>query len=608
MRATFLRSIWPLLPRHARRRLLVGAAGAAVVAALDAVGVTLILPLARLITSLGDDRLPPELDSLGRITGITSPGTLAMVLAVATVSCFVVKGVLALVLLRSTLRTSLDAEASIAARLLRGYLGAPLEFHLQHNTAELQRTIQESTRRVYQEALVTAVPALGDQLILLTVSLVLLVVAPVEALVGGIFLLVLVGFYRRLTARRAAASSDELLEQTRRSIQYVQQALATVREIQIAGREDQFAAELLAVRERVAARQRTLTLTELLPRYYLEIGIVLGAGLVGAVAFYRHPADDAVALLALFLAAALRLLPSLNRVLVAEAKARVARPNLTRITEDLRELEQQDLEQDRVDRSPLPDGDGFERLDLDHVSVTYAGRDLPALTGATLTVERGDRIVFVGRSGSGKTTALNAALGFLEASDGEIRVNTIPISDCRRSWRQKISYVPQDVSILDASLSANVALGVPADEVDREKVASVLSAAELDDVVRDLPGGLDGHVGEGGGRLSGGQRQRLGLARALYQDPEVLVLDEATSALDARTEAQILDLLDALGPSVTILAVAHRQQAIRRFQRIAVFDAGRLVADGTWAELERTTPTFDDIVQEVDREVEEPGR
>lgn len=607
MIARFLRALWPTLEAPARRRIVVGAMVATVVAVLDAVGITLVLPLARLMTTLDADTLPPELEGIGDVVGTDDPGRLAALLAAAIVTCFIAKGLLALAMLRSTLTSSLQAEATMAGRLLRGYLSAPLEFHLHRNSADLQRTIHDATRRVYQEALVTAVPALGDQLILVVVSLVLLIVAPVEALVGAGFMVGLISLYRRLTARRAAASSDALIEQGKRSLQYVQQALSSVREVQLSGHADQFAEDLLEVRQEAAVRLRVITLTEMLPRYYLELGIVIGAGLVGAVAFARHPSTEAVALLALFLAAALRLLPSLNRTLVAEAKARAAMPNLARITDDLAELDAHRAHLERTDIDPLASDEPFDSLALVALEVRFRDAAEPVLRGVDLRIERGERVVLVGRSGSGKTTALNAMLGFLEPASGAVSVNGAPLASRRRSWQRRVAYVPQDVTLLDAPITANVALGRRPSDVDRDAVLRALHLVQLDEVIAELPGGIDGGVGEGGARMSGGQRQRLGLARALYETPEVLVLDEATSALDARTEADILDILDDLGPTTTVVAVAHREQAIRRFDRVVLFDAGRIVADGTVDEVLAAEPAIARLVLSVADDAEPPG-
>ena len=250
MKQRFLHAIWPILPGGVRRRVVVGGVLAAVVAGLDALGVILILPLAQLMTTIGAGQIPSSMQSLADHFGDPTPNQLALILAIAIVSCFVVKGLLALFVLRGTVRAALEAEAAMAGQLLHGYLDAPLEYRLTRNSAEMQRTLHESTRRVYQEALVTAVPALGDQLVVLAVTIVVLVVAPLEAVVGAVYMVLLVGLYRRLSARHEAASSDELIEQSRRSIQYVQQALDAAPEIQISGRRR-------AVRRSLARHPRT---------------------------------------------------------------------------------------------------------------------------------------------------------------------------------------------------------------------------------------------------------------------------------------------------------------------------------------------------------------
>jgi len=576
----FLRDLWPLLDRRTRRRLGVGVVSAAVVAILDTVGVVLIFPLTRLLGQLDSTVVPSDLRFLSDLTGVRTPTGLAVLLGVSMVACFVGKGVLALATLRFTLTTSLNAEAVTVRDLLTGYLGASLEFHLGHNSAELQRTIQESTRRIFQEALVTAVPALGDRLIIIAVAIALVVLAPIEALVGACSMAVVIWFYRQLTVKRTIATSSDMLEQTRRSFQYVQQALGAVREIQVSGRVDYFTTKLLAVRERVADRQRTITLTEMLPRYYLELGTIVVASLVGTVAFVRHPSSTAVALLALFLGAGLRLLPSLNRMMVATAKANTAGPHLQQLIAELAEIrEDQGV---ALDSAAVTENSGepFRRLELRDVGFRYRGRTRRAVDRVSFTVNRGDRLVLVGRSGSGKTTTLGLLLGLLDPAEGEILVDDVPLSGGRTTWRGRLAYVPQETAILDATIEQNIAFGIHEHEIDRARVHEATELAQLTDVVRRLPHGLETLVGEGGSALSGGQRQRLGLARALYGRPEVLVLDEVTSALDGETEARVLDVIDRLPSDMTVIAVSHKPAAMRRFRTAVLLVDGAVAASG----------------------------
>ena len=197
----------------------------------------------------------------------------------------------------------------------------------------------------------------------------------------------------------------------------------------------------------------------------------------------------------------------------------------------------------------------------------------------------GESVGIVGPTGSGKSTLLDVVLGFLAPATGSVTVDGAPLSVCRQAWQRSIGYVPQDVYLVDDSLRANVALGWRGDEIDEAAVEEAIRLAQLDDVVRELPEGLETVVGERGARLSGGQRQRLGLARALYVRPTVLVLDEATSSLDTATEERIVDTLDDLHTGLTKIIVTHRISTVRGCDHILYLDKGAVRMVGTFGEL-----------------------
>jgi ABC-type multidrug transport system fused ATPase/permease subunit len=204
----------------------------------------------------------------------------------------------------------------------------------------------------------------------------------------------------------------------------------------------------------------------------------------------------------------------------------------------------------------------------------------------SLTVRPGESVAIVGPTGSGKSTLLDIILGLLPPASGSITVDGVPIVDCCEGWQRSIGYVPQDVYLVDDTLRVNVALGWRGDDIDDEAVEDAIRQAQLEEVVRELPAGLETIVGERGVRLSGGQRQRLGLARALYTQPTVLVLDEATSNLDAATEKLIVETLSRLRRELTTIFVTHRIPTVKDCDRILYLEKGAVRFTGTFDDLE----------------------
>lgn len=561
------KTVWSLIEHREHRPLRFGMVMSGLLAFLDMIGIAMILPVVMVLFQPEGSVASGPIRWISDWTGIESTNTIVIILAVAMVAMFMARGIGAIVIVRSTLRATMRAEATLAARLMRSFLAAPLQFHVDTNTAAMQRTMGESLRQVFEDAMVVVVPAVGDAAVIVLVSVALLIIAPVESLVGGVCLGLVVLIYQRTAGRQAEYMSEQLVERQRDSLAYIQQGLGAVREIQLRGAIDQFADDLLRVRSEMAGHQARIQLVHYLPRYLMELSMIASAGLVGAVAFLRHPADRAVAILAVFFAAVIRILPSLNRVMQAHMRLKVAEPNVRLVEEVIREFGRFD-ERDAVDQSPLASGDRFNSLLIKDLAFRYESNPVPVLEHFNLQIERGDYIGIVGPSGSGKTTLLNLILGLLEPTCGELRVNDVQMAQCRCSWQRRIGYVPQDVAFLDSTISNNVALGVNPGDIDPDRVRRCIDVCQLGPFVDSLELGLDTPVREAGRGLSGGQRQRIGLARALYHEPEVLVLDEATSALDPNTEAALLDAIDALGSDLTIVVVAHRPSTVARCRRV----------------------------------------
>ncbi len=590
----FARRFRLLLDPSSKRRLILSALGAIVTAGIEAVGLVLLVPLVQVITQAETDTVPASARWVADRLDDPTPLRVAAALGAVVFGAFLVKGVFSLLYLRWNIGFVMQSEAAMSRRLLRAYLGAPYRFHLQRNSAELQRTVHDDVRRVYHEAVVSFVGGAADAMLIAGVTVVLLVIEPVAALCSaGYFTLVALG-YQRLIHGRAKAAGLELQGRLADSYRVVQQGVGAVKDIQLRHRQAVFVEELYRVKLAAAGHFRTLILLMQAPRYYLELALIGGVGLMAAVLYPLRSPSEATAALSLFVVAGFRLLPSLNRVLVALSAIRGGQAALDKITDDLALLEQPTAQDaDPSHDEPIP----AVSVEFESVSFAYEPQGPKVLRNVSFQVQPGESVAFVGPSGAGKSTLLDILLGLLDAVEGQVLVAGRPIEEVRRPWQLSIGYVPQDVVILDETLRTNVALGIPAGEIEDARVEAALAMADLDDVWRALPEGLNTRLAERGVRLSGGQRQRVGIARALYDGPRVLVLDEATSSLDGGTEARITETIESLQRTLSVVIVTHRLSTVRSCDRIYLLEAGAITGSGTFSELMETSAVFAALVR-----------
>lgn len=483
--------------------------------------------------------------------------------------------------------------ASISASLVSRMLSQPLLMIQTRSTQETLYSVTRGVEYLVLNVLATGVVLFADISLLVVMGVGLFIVDPMTA-ISTIFLFAAIGFslYRLLHVRagQLGLKSSKL---TIESNEKVVEVFGSYRESIVRNRRDYYSREIGKQRYQLADTMAEIYFMPFISKYVIETSVVLGALLVGAVQFVLQDASHAVATLAIFLAAGTRIAPSVLRVQQGSLQIRgglgSAGPTL-----DLIEMLGNADQVENVDDSVDIVHNGFEaRIEVENVSFSYPGKRHPAIKDVTLTIPIGASIAIVGPSGAGKTTIVDILLGVLTPDEGRVVVSGLPPLSAVAKWPGALAYVPQDVVIANGSIRENIALGYPSEAATDDLVMSAIKIASLDEYVAELPNGIDTPVGERGAKMSGGQRQRLGIARALFTKPHLLVLDEATSSLDGETEESISTAIQALRGSTTVVMIAHRLSTVRHADIVAYMSKGKIIAAGTFEEVRNMVPDFD---------------
>jgi ABC-type multidrug transport system fused ATPase/permease subunit len=489
-------------------------------------------------------------------------------------------------------KLSLWIGADLQSVLLGEYLGRPFAFHAGTHSAILANNVINETARatndVLQNVFFLVTNIATGAFIIVSVMLLNPAIATlmIVALAGGYILIYLA--VRNRLLRAGKVQSQFFAEQTK----LVDESLGAIKEIHVLRIQNFFR---LAFERSSHALARSAAHVELIaksPRHIMECVAVVGLVLLALFAGGREEGIGPWLGQLTFLGfAAYRLLPTLQQGFSSIVKIRSGRPGFAAIAPDLRMARARKFER------PPADSSWAERprreIRLSEVSFRY-GPDRPAaISGVTLRIPARAAVGIFGANGSGKTTLVDLIAGLLVPGNGRIEVDGIALGESNRAdWQSRIAYVPQDIFLLDTTIGQNVALGVPAGQIDKVRLIEAARLAQLDQFVDTLPGRYGHWVGEKGVRLSGGQRQRIGIARALYTDASVLIMDEATSAQDGLSEQEMMSTLLRLRGRYTIILIAHRLSSVRACDVIFEFGRGEVTASGTYGELLKDSETF----------------
>jgi ABC-type multidrug transport system fused ATPase/permease subunit len=371
------------------------------------------------------------------------------------------------------------------------------------------------------------------------------------------------------------------------------EVLASYRESIVRNRRDYYAREIQSLRHSLARTSAEISFLPYVSKYVIETSVLVAAILIGAIQFLLQDTTEALATVAIFLTAGTRITPAVLRLqqglITIKNGLGISKPTLDLI-EELGDEELSVTSNDLLDTLHL----GFvPEIVISNASLTYPGSLSPAIKGVTLKIPSGSSVAFVGPSGAGKTTAIDVILGVLTPDAGFVEISGLAPQFAVAKWPGAISYVPQDVVISAGTIRENVSQGYSSSQASEDLVNEALIVARLDSFVKSLPNGIETYVGERGTRLSGGQRQRLGIARAMFTNPKLLVLDEATSSLDAETEESLSSAIQSLKGKTTVVLIAHRLSTVRNVDLVVYLSEGRVQAAGSFEEVRRLVPNFD---------------
>lgn len=576
---TTLVRLFDVLPRGAKGFYIRYAIITSFLAALDIVALGLITSLVTPLASGGDPRLP----LIGEILESTVPWVI-----VAICGLFILKSVLALALHWRATRRFAKYELEVGNRLFRAYTHSSWEVRSSLSTADITRIVDSSMANTNLGFILPLSQLPNNAMTFASMLVVLVVAQPVSALVAVIYLGLVSVIMMLVVTRRARQAGRVNRQYAYKAATVMTEMVDAIKEVTLRGKLGE-AGDVISDYRRVATKARAnMSFLGVMPRYAFEAALIGGFVLVGAVGMISGGMSGAVVSISLFAATGFRMIPAMNNV---QASFTNASSNIVYAKDVIREVKraEQDIQARDVDREETPLAGDARALVLSDVKFRYPRAEEDVLHGVSLEVPFGSRVGLVGPSGAGKSTLVDLILGLSSPTEGSITLDGTPLDDVLKQWRGRVGYVPQKVSLFNGSIAQNVAL-TWTDDFDEARVIESLERAQLGDLLADR--GITEPIGERGSSISGGQQQRLGIARALYADPMVLVFDEATSSLDTRTEDKITQAMNDLAGSVTFVTIAHRLSTVRDYDTLCYLDRGRVLGQGSFHDLTRQVPDF----------------
>jgi ABC-type multidrug transport system fused ATPase/permease subunit len=565
-------------------------------ALMDLIGVSVVGLIGALSISGVQSRAPGEgIEQLLRLLSLDNQSFQSQVaiLGLSAALIFLLRTVFSIFLTRRILRFLGRRSAGISIELSRKLLSQGL------------LNIQKRSDQDYIFGLTTGVSniALGviGSLVLLVSDLILLIVLTVGLLLvniglalGTILFFVMVGWILYLYMEgRASALGKEEASLAIDTNQKILESINTYREAVVRNRRGHYVSEIGKSRSALTETLAELSFMPHVSKYIIESALVIGALLISATQFITQDSTQAIATLTVFLAAGTRIAPAILRIQQSAIQVNRSIGSATPTFDLINSMEVSDLVEES-EIQPNFNHTGFTpEIELAGMSFRYPDSNSVAIENVNLTIRPGTVVAIVGPSGAGKTTLVDVLVGVLKPTEGAIKISGVDPAVAFSKWSGAIGYVPQKTFLSNGTISSNIALGYSNPEKYNVEIYDAIKTAQLDEMVQSLPMKELFHVGDGGSKLSGGQIQRIGIARAIFTKPKLLILDEATSALDGETEANISEAIQNLKGDVTIVLIAHRLSTVREADQIVYIEKGKIVATGNFEQVRSSVPNFD---------------
>jgi len=587
------RMLMDLLTPRERRGFLGLALIMLLVGILETAGIASILPFMAVLAEPDRIEHSARLAAVYHGLGFGSVNAFLVLLGVLTFLMTIIGIGMHIVSIYTITRFTTQCSYMLSCQLLQGYLNQPYSWFLNRHSADLGKAVLSEVDNVVSQSFVPAMTLLSNLVVTFFVAAFLIVLQPWVALGTTVVLMASYGLIFMVARKYLTRYGQIRFAANAERYKIAQEATAGIKDVKLLGLEARYMRRFQIPARRLARVSSARMVIATAPRYLLQ-GVAFGGMLLiilGMLVSQSASLGAILPLLAVYAFAGLRLLPAVQQVYEQITSLRYNQPALTSLHKDIMDIRARAARPVEVSREPVRLN---QRLELADVHFAYPLAERKALQGLSLAIPAKTTVGIVGGTGAGKTTAVDLMLGLLEMQEGTLAVDGVPITPRNvRAWQDTIGYVPQAIFLTDDTVAANIAFGLPPEQIDRAAVERAARTAELHDFVTgELPQGYDTLVGERGIRLSGGQRQRIGIARALYHDPDVLIMDEATSALDNLTEKAVMDAVHNLGHAKTIVLIAHRLTTVQACDTIFMLEGGRLVAQGSYDELLDTSRKF----------------